>query len=134
MPHGDSGRGIQQRFPEEIFEFDLAHAETAAVRVGGDGIAAHGFGAYAETEFDFFQGDGVGGLADGFDAGATDTLDEKRGAIEGNAGIEADVTGEDVGVEAGLGYAAGDYCADVLRWDFSASEKGAGGFDAKVCG
>src|SRR5208282_4255047 len=102
--------------------------------VGGDGIAAHGFGADAETELDFFQGDGVGGLANGFDARAADALHEQRGAIERNAGIEADVAGEDVGIEAGLGYATGDDRADILGWYFRALEEGAGGFNAEVGG
>ena len=37
------------------------------------------------------------------------------GRSSGNAGIEADVAGKHVGVEAGLGYAAGDYGADIVR-------------------
>ena len=41
---------IEQRFPQEILELDLPHAEAAAVRVGGDRVAAHRFGADAERE------------------------------------------------------------------------------------
>ena len=78
-----------------------------------DGIAAHGFGADAEREIYFFQGDGIGSLADGFHSGAADALHEVRGAIGGNAGVKADVTREHIGIEAGLGDAAGDYGVNV---------------------
>ena len=130
--HREARRGIEQRFPEEIFEFDLAHAESAAMGEGCDGIAAHGFGADAEREIDFFQGDGVGGLADGFHAGAADALDKVRGTIGGNAGVEADVAREHVGIEAGLRDAAGDGGVNVGGRDFGAFENGASGFDAEV--
>ena len=101
---------------------------------GRDGIAAHGFGADTEGEINFFQGDGVGSLADGFHAGATDPLDEMRGAVRGDAGVKADVAREHEGVEAGLRDAASDYRVNVGGRNFGALENGAGGFDAEVNG
>ena len=41
---------VEQRLPQEILEFDLAHAKAAAMRVGGDRIAAHRFRADAERD------------------------------------------------------------------------------------
>ena len=132
VAHRKARRGIEKRFPEEILEFDLAHAEAAAMGESRDGIAAHGFGADAEREIDFFQSDGVGSLADGFHAGAADALDEVRGAIGGDAGVKADVAREHVGVEAGLCDAAGDYGVNIGGRDFGALENGASGFDAEI--
>ncbi len=99
---------------------------------GRDGIAAHGFGADAEGQIYFFQGDGVGGLADGFDAGAADALHEMRGTIHWNAGVEPDVPRQHVCIETGLGDAAGDYGVNVGGRNLGAFENGAGGFDAEV--
>ena len=50
VAHRHVAERIEQRFPEEILELDLAHAEAAAMRVGGDRIAAHRLGADAERE------------------------------------------------------------------------------------
>src|SRR6516165_54029 len=48
VAHGAAASGIEQGFPEEVLELDLAHAEAAAMRVGGNGIAAHRFRADAK--------------------------------------------------------------------------------------
>src|SRR5437588_791292 len=61
VAHGRVGRGIAQRFPQEILELDRAHAE-AAHAVGGDRIAAHRFGADAQRERDILVGDEIGRL------------------------------------------------------------------------
>jgi len=42
--------GIEQCFPEKVFELHLAHRKSAAVSIGGDRIAAHGFGAHAQRQ------------------------------------------------------------------------------------
>src|SRR5690606_22536553 len=50
VAHGNATGGIVEGFPEEVPEFDPAHGEAVAVRIGGDGVAAHGFGAGGERQ------------------------------------------------------------------------------------
>ena len=70
---------VEQRFPEEILELDLPHAEAAAMGIGGDRVAAHGFGADAERQLGAAERDRVGGLHDHLDAGAADALHHMAG-------------------------------------------------------
>ena len=49
--HGQIAGGIEKRLPKKVFEFDFAHAEAAAMSVGGDGIAGHRFRADDERQF-----------------------------------------------------------------------------------
>lgn len=100
--------------------------------VSGNGIAAHGFRADAEGEIDLLQGDGVGGLADGLHAGAADTLHQVRRAIDGHAGVQADVPRQDIGVETRLGHASGDDRVHIGSQNSTVFENPAGRFDAEV--
>ena len=132
--HGFIRAGIEESFPQKIFEFDFAHAKSGAVGVGGDGVARHGFSADDESEAGFGELDVVGGLEDGFDAGSADALHEMRRNIDGDAGVEADVARQNVGVERGLRHVSGDDDIDVGGWDVGAAEDFAGGFDSEVGG
>ena len=114
VAHGDIGGRIEQRFPQEVLEIDRAHAE-AAHGVGGDGVAAHGFGADAQRQLDVLVGDEVGRLHQHLDAGAAHPLHHVRRHLDRHVGIEPDMARQAVGVEARLRHRAGDDGADVLR-------------------
>ena len=134
VAHRHAAGGVVEGFPEEVLELDLAHDKAVAVRVGGDGVAAHRLGAGGEREGGAAERDRVGGLGDDFEAGATDALDEVRRRVLRGAGIEADVARGHVGIERGLGHGAGDRGFDVGGSDAGAFDGGAGGFDAEVDG
>ena len=119
VAHAGVGCGIEQRFPEKILELDLAHAEAAAMRVGGDRIAAHRFGTDAQRKFGAAERNRIGRLAQDLDAGAADALHHMRRCLDRHAGIEADMARQHVGVEARLRHGAGDDGADILRRDAS---------------
>ncbi len=108
------GAGIEQRFPEEILELHLPHAEPAAMRVGGDGIAAHALRADAEREIDAAMRHRIRRLHQRLDPGAADALHEMRRHLDRHARIETDMARQHVGVEARLRDAAGDHRADLL--------------------
>jgi hypothetical protein len=131
VAHGDVGGRIAQRFPEKILEIDGAHAE-AAHGVGCDRIAAHRFGADAQREPDRLMRDDVRGLDQHLEAGAADSLHHMRGHLDRDAGIESDMAGQAVGIEARLRHRAGDHRADVLGRHAGPRKRGARRLDAEV--
>src|SRR6185437_16406757 len=114
--------GIEQGFPEKILELHLSHTEAATVGEGSNGIAAHGFHAHAEPKVNLAQRDGVGRLGDGFKTGAANALNQECRAIHGNTGVEANVAGQQVSIEAGWSHAAGDDGADVFSRNAAATQ------------
>ena len=68
VAHARLGRGVQRRLPQEVLELDLAHPEAAAMRVGGDRIARHGFGADAQHRVRLAERQLVGRLQDRLEA------------------------------------------------------------------
>jgi len=102
------------------------------MRIGGNRIAAHGFGADAERKLAAAKRDGVGRLHDHLDAGAADPLDLISRHLDRHACVKADVARQHVGVEACLGHRASDHGADILRGDGGLRQHVAGDLDAEV--
>src|ERR1700730_4641033 len=130
--HGDIAGRIEQSLPEKVFELQLPHTKSAAMSVGGDGIAAHGFRAHAKCQICPTQLDQVGGLQNYFHARAAYPLHQMRRHLNRHTGIEANMTRQQVGVEASLGHVA-CYYGLYIRWrDSAAPENFAGHFDSEV--
>ncbi len=105
--HVDTRRRIKQGFPEKVLELNRrAQAKTAAVGVGGDGIARHRLGGHAQGQFGA-AGDFHAGLAQQLETGSADPLHRQGRHRLRHTAVQADVARQHIGIEAGLGHGAG---------------------------
>ena len=83
--------------------------------VRGNGISRHGFRTYDQRQIRLVQFDQVCCLENGFHPRAAYSLYQVGRDLDGNSGIQADMSGKHVGIEAGLRHVAGHYGIDILR-------------------
>src|SRR5271156_1038111 len=97
--HGQVAGWIEERLPQKVLELDFSHAETAAVGVGGDGIAGHRFRADDQGQSGFGELDGIGSLQNRLNAGAAHALHKVSRDFDWNSGIKRDVAREHIGIK-----------------------------------
>src|SRR6266571_3437671 len=108
ITHGHVGTRVEQRFPKKIFELNLPHAKSATVGVGGDRIPGHRFRPDHQVQLSLAYSDRVSRLEDRFNSGAANALYQVGRYFNGDAGINANVTGKHVGVERSLRHIPSD--------------------------
>jgi hypothetical protein len=102
------------------------------VRIGGDRVAAHRFGAHAQRRLDPPTLDQLSRLQHHLDAGAANALHQMRRPLHRYPGIKPDMARRHIGVERGLGHRAGDGGADIGRIEPGLVEHGACDLDAEI--
>ncbi|MNE19981.1 hypothetical protein D3C80_1130820 [compost metagenome] len=132
--HVHAGSRVVQGFPEKVLEPDRRpQAKTAPVFIGRDRIARHRLRAHAQhlagATAQLFTG-----LTQQFKARATDALHRQCRYRLRHATVEADMAWQHVGVEAGLGHAAGEHAVYRLRGGSCTCQHRAAGLNAQVDG
>ncbi|MNH17037.1 hypothetical protein D3C79_766900 [compost metagenome] len=132
--HVHAGSGVVQRFPEEILEPDRrTQPKAVSVFVGRNRVARHRLGAHAQHLLGS-TAQLLTGLAQQLKSGAADTLHRQRRDGLRHAAVQAHMARQEVGIETGLGHAAGEHAVHRLRGDTCPRQHRTPGLDPQVDG